>query len=112
MSVTFNGVLQMLIFLILVLLLTKPIGLYMTKVFAGERTWFSPVVVPIGRLFYRLSGVNPEEEQSCLGYVISVSTFSAAGMLLLYLIERTQQGHGPPFNAQDLPAAEPGPALI
>ncbi len=111
MSVTFNGVLQMLIFLILVLLLTKPIGLYMTKVFAGERTWFSPVIVPIERLFYRLSGVNPEEEQTWVGYVISVLIFSAAGMLLLYLIERTQQWHGPLFNPQNLPAVEPGLAF-
>ncbi len=50
MPVTFNGVLQVLIYLIIILLLTKPIGLYMTKVFAGERTWLSPVVAPTERL--------------------------------------------------------------
>ncbi|MFL5591965.1 MAG: potassium-transporting ATPase subunit KdpA [Ktedonobacteraceae bacterium] len=105
MSVTFNGVLQVLIYLIIILLLTKPIGLYMTKVFAGERTWLSPVVVPTERLFYRLCGINPEEEQNWVGYVIAMLVFSVAGMLLLYLIERTQQWL--PLNPQGLPAVEP-----
>jgi K+-transporting ATPase ATPase A chain len=105
MSVTFNGVLQVLIYLIIILLLTKPIGLYMTKVFAGERTWLSPVVVPTERLFYRLCGINPEEEQNWVGYVIAMLVFSVAGMLLLYLIERTQQWL--PFNPQGFGPVEP-----
>ena len=63
MPVTLNSVLQVLIFLVIVLLLTKPVGLYMYKVFNGERTWLSPVFVPVERLFYRLSGINSEEEQ-------------------------------------------------
>ncbi len=91
MPVTLNSVLQVLFFLVIVLLLTKPVGLYLTKVFAGERTWLSPVCVPIERLFYRLSGVNPEEEQKWTGYVIAMLLFSVAGMLLLYLLQRTQQ---------------------
>ena len=91
MPVTLNSVLQVLFFLVIVLLLTKPVGLYLTKVFAGERTWLSPVCVPIERLFYRLSGVNPEEEQKWTGYVIAMLVFSVAGMLLLYLLQRTQQ---------------------
>ncbi len=107
MPVTLNGVLQVLIFLVIVLLVTKPIGLYMTKIFAGERTWLSPVFVPVERLFYRLSGINPEEEQKWTGYVISVLVFSVAGMLLLYLFERTQQWQGALFNPQGLPNVEP-----
>ncbi|HEY5003446.1 MAG TPA: potassium-transporting ATPase subunit KdpA, partial [Ktedonobacteraceae bacterium] len=55
MPVTLNSVLQVLIFLVIILLLTKPVGLYLTKVFNGERTWLSPVVVPVERFFYRLS---------------------------------------------------------
>src|SRR3981081_411049 len=98
MPVTLNSVLQVLIFLIVVLLLTKPIGLYLAKWFAGERTWLSPVFVPLERLFYRLSGINPEEEQKWTEYVIAVLIFSLVGMLLLYLFERTQQWHGPLFN--------------
>src|SRR5215467_13320 len=106
MPVTLNGVLQVTLFLLVVLLLTKPLGLYLYKVFNGERTWLSPVFVPVERLFYRLSGVNPEEEQKWTGYMIAVLVFSLAGMLLLYLLQRTQQWHGPLFNPQGLPNVE------
>src|SRR5436309_1000887 len=106
MPVTLNSVLQVAIFLVIVLLLTRPLGLYMYKIFNGERTWLSPVFVPVERLFYRLSGVNPEEEQTWVGYMISVLIFSLVGMLLLYLIERTQQWHGPLFNPQGIPNVE------
>jgi len=106
MPVTLNSVVQVLIFLVIVLLLTKPIGLYMTKVFNGERTWLSPVCIPIERLFYKLAGVNPEEEQKWTGYVIAMLIFSVVGMLLLYLIERTQQLDGPFFNPQNFGPVE------
>ena len=106
MPVTLNSVLQVLLFLVIVLLLTKPIGLYMTAVFAGDRTWLSPVFVPVERFFYKLSGINPEEEQQWTGYVLAMLVFSAAGMLLLYLFERTQQWHGPLWNPQNLPSVE------
>ncbi len=105
MPVTLNSVLQVLLYLFLILLLTKPIGLYMTHVFNGERTWLSPVVVPTERLFYWLCGINPEEEQKWTGYVIAMLVFSAVGMLLTYLILRTQQWL--PFNPQHLPNVEP-----
>jgi potassium-transporting ATPase potassium-binding subunit len=107
MPVTLNSVLQVLVFLVIVLLLTKPLGLYMYKIFNGERTWLSPVFVPVERFFYRLCGVNPEEEQKWTGYMISVLIFSVVGMLLLYLIERTQQWHGSFFNPAGLPNVEP-----
>ena len=106
MPVTLNSVVQVLIFLFIVLLLTKPIGLYMTRVFNGEHTWLSPVCVPVERLFFKLSGVNPEEEQKWTGYVISVLIFSVVGMLLLYAIERTQQLDGPLFNPQNFGPVE------
>jgi len=104
MPVTLNGVLQVLIYLFLILLITKPLGLYMTRVFAGERTWFSPVLVPVERFFYLLCGINPEEEQKWTGYVIAMLVFSVAGMLLTYLILRTQQWL--PFNPQGLGPVE------
>ncbi len=107
MPVTLNSVLQVFIFLVIVLLLTKPLGQYMTKVFNGERTWLSPVCVPIERLFYRLSGVNPVEEQRWTGYVIAMLVFSVAGMLLTYLILRTQQLQGSFFNPQSFGPVEP-----
>jgi K+-transporting ATPase ATPase A chain len=107
MPVTVNSVLQVLIFLVIVLLLTKPVGLYLTKVFNGERTWLSPAFAPVERLFYWLSGINPEEEQKWTGYIIAVLIFSVVGMLLLYLFERTQQWQGTFFNPQNLPNVEP-----
>src|SRR6266487_4084640 len=107
MPVTLNSVLQVAIFLLIVLLLTRPVGLYLYKIFNGERTWLSPVFVPVERFFYRLSGINPEEEQKWTGYMISVLIFSVVGMLLLYLLERTQQLDGSFFNPQGLPNVEP-----
>src|SRR6266487_3291042 len=107
MPVTLNSVLQVVNFLVIVLLVTKPIGLYLTKIFAGGRTWLSPVFVPVERLFYRISGINPEEEQKWTGYVISVLVFSLVGMLLLYLLQRTQQWQGTLFNPQNFPNVEP-----
>jgi K+-transporting ATPase ATPase A chain len=107
MPVTLNSVLQVVIFLVIVLLITKPLGLYLTKVFAGERTWLSPVFVPIERLFYRLSGIDPEEEQKWTGYLFALLIFSLVGMLLLYTIERTQQWHGGFFNPQGFAGVEP-----
>ena len=106
MPVTLNSVLQVAIFLLIVLLLTRPVGLYLYKIFNGERTWLSPVFVPVERFFYRLSGINPEEEQKWTGYMISVLIFSVVGMLLLYLLERTQQLDGSFFNPQGLPNVE------
>lgn len=106
MPVTLNSVLQVLIFLAIVLLLTKPVGLYMYKVFNGQRTWLSPVFVPVERFFYRLCGTNEEDEQTWVGYIISVLIFSLVGMLLLYALERTQQWHGTLFNPAGLPNVE------
>lgn len=105
MPVTLNSVLQVIIFLVLLLLITKPLGLYMTRVFAGERTWLTPIFAPVERLFYKLAGINPEEEQKWWGYVIAMLLFSAAGMLLLYLLQRTQQWL--PLNPQHLSNVEP-----
>jgi potassium-transporting ATPase potassium-binding subunit len=107
MPVTLNGVLQVLIFLVIVLLVTKPLGLYMYKIFNGERTWLSPVFVPVERFVYRLSGVNQDEEQKWTGYMISVLIFSVVGMLLLYAFERTQQWQGSFFNPQGFGNVEP-----
>ena len=109
MALTVNGVLQVLIFVGIILLLTKPFGLYIYHVFAGDRTWFSPALVPVERVLYRISGVNGEEEHGWLRYTIDMLVFSVVGMLLLYLIERTQLWL--PFNPQGLSNVEPGLAF-
>ncbi len=109
MALTVNGVLQVLIFISIILLLTKPFGLYLYHVFAGDRTWFSPALVPVERVLYRISGVNGEEEHGWLRYTIDMLVFSVVGMLLLYLIERTQVWL--PLNPQGLSNVEPGLAF-
>lgn len=98
--VTVSSVVQVVIFLAILLLLTKPLGLYMKKVFNGERTWLTPVLAPVEKLFYRVSGVDPEEEQHWIGYAVSMLLFSLVGLLVLYLLQRTQQWHGSFFNPQ------------
>ena len=100
MAVTLNSVLQVGIFLVLVLLLTKPLGLYIHHVFAGDHTWLSPILVPVERVLYRVSGIDEQEEHGWLHYTIDMLVFSVVGMLLLYLIERTQQWL--PLNPQGL----------
>src|SRR6202049_1363978 len=108
MPVTLNSVLQVPIFMVIVLLLTKPVGLYLYKVFNGQRTWLSPVLVPVERFFYRLSGISEDDEQKWTGYMISVLIFSVVGMLLLYLLERTQQLYSGSFlNPASIPNVEP-----
>lgn len=87
---TANGLLQILIFFVAIFLLTKPLGGYMTRVFAGERTFLSPILRPLEKLFYRVAGVNPDEEQRWTTYAIAMLLFNLAGFVLLYAMERLQ----------------------
>ena len=109
MPVTLNSVVQVVVFLVILLLLTKPMGLYLTNVFEGRKNWLTPALRPVERLFYKLCGIDPEEEHKWTGYVIAMLVFSLMGMLLLYLFERTQQWL--PFNPQGLPNVEQGLAF-
>jgi K+-transporting ATPase ATPase A chain len=106
---TFNGILQIAIFCIVVIALTRPFGGYMTRVFNGDRTFLSPVLRPVERLLYALSGVKADIEQSWLVYGVAMLLFSLAGALSLYGIFRFQDVL--PFNPQGLPALAPELAL-
>jgi K+-transporting ATPase ATPase A chain len=103
--VTVWGWLQIALLFLFVLALTKPLGRYLTRVFAGERTLLSPVLAPVERGIYRIIGVDPEREQGWTGYAIAVVLFSAIGLLLLYAQERLQGFL--PFNPQGLPGVKP-----
>ena len=87
---TLNGWLQIIVYLIILVLLVKPLGLFMAKVYQGERTFLSPVISPIERLIYRLSGVNTEEEMDWKKYSVSMLLFSLVGFIFLYLLQRMQ----------------------
>ena len=102
---TLNGWLQIILFFALVLLLAKPLGLYMVRVFERRKTWLDPVLVPCERLLYRVTGVKPEEEMRWTQYTLAVLVFSAVTLVLTYVIERLQQFL--PLNPQHLAAVAP-----
>src|SRR5579863_3111459 len=93
-----NGILQILIFCLVAALLVKPMGLYMTRVFAGERTLFTPVFKPVERLLYRVFGVKEEEDMPWTIYTVAMLFLSGIGGLICYVMLRLQ-GHFP-WNPQ------------
>jgi K+-transporting ATPase ATPase A chain len=97
-----TALVQIALFIGLLFALTKPLGAYMARVFQGERTWLSPILSPLERAIYRVSGVDPAAEQRWPGYAAAALLFSLAGMVLLYALQRLQgllplnpQGFGP-----------------
>ena len=104
-----NVVLQVGIFLLLAALVTVPLGAYMTKVFARERTFLDPVLGPIERLIYKVCGVHPETEMTWFEYAVNMLLFSLVGMIVLYALERLQGVL--PLNPQGLAAVPPGLAF-
>jgi K+-transporting ATPase ATPase A chain len=102
---TMNGWAQIALYVVVVLLLTRPVCGYLTRVLAGDRTLLSPVLLPIERGFYRLAGVDPREEQSWWLYCRSVLVFHVVGFVFLYLLLRLQSVL--PFNPQDMAALSP-----
>ncbi len=87
---TFNGWLQIALLCLLVFATIKPLGSFMAQVFSGERNFFSPVLAPVERGFYWLSGVDPKREQGWLAYTLAMLIFSGAGIVSLYAILRLQ----------------------
>jgi potassium-transporting ATPase potassium-binding subunit len=106
---TANGWLQIALFFGLVVLLIKPLGLYMARVFNGERTWLDPVLGPVERLMYRLGGVDPRQGQHWTTYTAAMLLFNLAGLVLLYALQRLQ--HVLPFNPQDFGPVAPDSAF-
>src|SRR5581483_8359570 len=104
---TGNGWMQIIVFFLLVLAVTKPLGVFMTRVFSRERTLLDPVLRPLERLIYRVTGVEEEREMGWKEYAFAMLLFSAVSMLLLYAMERLQ-GYLP-FNPQKLGAVSPAP---
>ncbi|HVM92445.1 MAG TPA: potassium-transporting ATPase subunit KdpA [Terriglobales bacterium] len=102
---TANGWFQILLFLAIILAITKPLGVYMAKVFSREKTFFDPVARPVERLLYRLTGVDENHEMRWTEYAFSMLLFSAVSMLVLYALQRLQ-GYLP-FNPQKFGAVSP-----
>ncbi|CAN5716186.1 potassium-transporting ATPase subunit KdpA [soil metagenome] len=101
---TLNGWLQIALFCVLVTLIVKPLGFYMTRVFNGDRTPLSPVLGPLERGIYRLCGVDERREQGWVAYAVAMLLFSLAGFLSLYALMRLQAVL--PFNPAGQSAVE------
>ena len=99
---TANGWLQIIVYLAVILALTKPMGVFMARVFSRERTFLDPVLRPVERLSYRLTLVDEEHEMRWTEYAVSMLLFSGVSMVVLYLIQRTQQVL--PWNPQKFAA--------
>ena len=102
---TVNGWVQIVVFLLLVLAVTKPVGVFITRVFNRERTFMNPVLRPIERLIYKLCFVDENHEMRWTEYAFAMLLFSAVSMLLLYLMQRVQ-GYLP-LNTQKFGAVAP-----
>ena len=104
-----NGWLQIAFYLLLVLLITKPLGVFMARVFNREKTFLDPVLRPIEKLIYRLIGVDEQRDMRWTEYAGAMLLFSGVSMVLLYLIERTQKWL--PLNPQKLANVDPALAF-
>jgi K+-transporting ATPase ATPase A chain len=106
---TINGLLQIALFCVIVTLLTKPFGGYMTRVFTGERNVLSPVLGPLERGVYWLCGIDPKQEQHWVTYAVAMLFFTAAGFVTLYALQRLQAVL--PFNLADQSPVDPSLAF-
>ena len=106
---TANGWFQIGLFLFVVFLVTKPLGVFMARVFNREVTFLDPVLRPVEKLIYRLTGVDEKREMRWTEYTVAMLLFSGLSMTLLYLMERTQKWL--PFNPQSFGNLEPGLAF-
>jgi K+-transporting ATPase ATPase A chain len=106
---TANGLLQIVLYFGILVLLIKPLGLYMARVLNGERTFLDPVLRPVERLIYRVSGVSPQQEQHWTAYTAAMLIFNLTGLVLLYALQRLQ--HVLPLNPQAFAPPSPDSAF-
>ncbi|TIM05811.1 potassium-transporting ATPase subunit KdpA [Mesorhizobium sp.] len=106
---TFNGWMQILVYCGIVVLLVKPLGGYMYRVFSGDRTFLSPILGPVERSLYRISGTSEREEQHWTTYAAALLFFNFAGFVVLYALQRLQGSL--PYNPAVMSGVEPGLAF-
>jgi K+-transporting ATPase ATPase A chain len=102
---TYLLILKIVVFFLLILAVTKPLGLFMRRVFSGEKTFLDPLLRPVERLVYRIGGVDETREHDWMQYTIAMLLFSGVGLLLTYAIQRFQ--HLLPLNPDKLGAVAP-----
>lgn len=101
---TLNGWLQILIYFLLLLLVTKPLGVFMARVYNREQTFLDPVLRPVERLIYKLCRIDENREMRWTEYAVAMLLYSAVSMIVLFLLQRLQ-GHLP-FNPQHVPGVD------
>src|SRR6478609_2676178 len=101
---TVIGWLQILVFFAAIVAVTKPLGVFMFRVFEGDRQPLPRVLGRFEHFLYRLSGVDPKQEQTWLAYTFSLLVFSTVGVIVTYVIQRMQ--HVLPLNPQHFGAVE------
>src|SRR5882762_2555669 len=101
---TLNGWLQILLFFLIILAVTKPLGVFMAHVFNREKTFLDPVLRPIERLIYKLTGVDEKREMRWTEYAVTMLLFSAVSMLMLYVLQRVQSHV--PWTRQHFPSVD------
>ncbi len=88
---TMNGILQIIVYLAVLILLAKPLGLFMARVFQRERTFLDPIFGPVERLIYRLAKINPDEEMDWKENAVAMLLFNFVGLIVVYAFQRFQQ---------------------
>ena len=106
---TANGWIQIILYCIVLIALVKPLGAFMTAVFTGERTFLTPVLRPVERLFYKVAGIDEKQEQHWLAYVFAMLLFHIGGFVIIYALMRLQGSL--PFNPAGQGAVEEGLAF-
>jgi potassium-transporting ATPase potassium-binding subunit len=109
LAMTANGWFQIGLFLLIILAVTKPVGVYLTRVFTGEKTFLDFALRPIERLIYKICRIQDDREMRWTEYAGAMLLFSGVSMALLYVIERTQKWF--PFNPQKLANVDPALAF-
>ncbi len=102
---TLNGWFQLLLYFVVLLVLAKPLGAFMARVYDGQPTRLDRLISPIERLIYRLSGVNPQIEMNWKTYALAMLLFNLFGLIVVYLLQRVQGAL--PLNPQGLSAVSP-----
>src|SRR5204863_5341371 len=109
LTMTANGWFGILLVVTVILAVTKPLGIFITRVFNREKTSLDPVLRPIEKLVYRLTGVDERHDMRWTEYTVAMLFFGGVSMALLYLIQRTQQWL--PFNPQKMVNVPPALAF-
>jgi potassium-transporting ATPase potassium-binding subunit len=102
---TLNGLIQLAVYFLVLLLVTKPLGVYMTRVFSGEKTLISRVLGPLERLIYRMCRVDAAGEQHWASYTAAMLMFSVVSLLVLYALQRLQ--YYLPLNPKEFTGVKP-----